>query len=147
MKALDFMDEPQATLELKSVDEPQAILAISSVDDTHVVKDAPTTPKTDLPQAHDGSTQTCEDRPNDPLPFQTSQSTQPADTTLAEPESEPTPALSLKDAHYDNETTGIVASVDADGFIPTTIMEDSVYHDVPTMPTVSAETAAHDPAD
>ena len=147
MQALGSMDEPQATPVLQSVDEPQAILAISSVDDTHVVKDAPTPPETDLPQAHDGSTQTCEDQPNDPLPLPTSQPTQPADTTLAEPEREPTPALSLKDAHYDDETTGIIASVDADGSIPTTTMEESVYHDVPTMPTVSAETAAHDPAD
>jgi len=146
MQALDSMDEPQATAVLKSVDEPQAILAISSVDDTRVVKDAPTPPETDLPQAHDGSTHTCEDRPNDPPSLQTLQSTQPAGTTLAEPEPEPEPipALSLKDAHYDDETTGTITNVDADDFIPTTIMEDSIYHDVPTTPTVSAETAAHD---
>jgi serine/threonine protein kinase len=147
MQALGSMDEPQATPVLKSVDEPQVILAVSSVDDTHVVKDAPTPPETDLPRTHDGSVQTCEDRPNDPPPLRASQSTQPADTTLAEPEPEPTPVPSLEDAHYDNETTDIVASVDADGFIPTTIMEDSIYHDVPTTPIVSAETAAHDPAD
>jgi serine/threonine protein kinase len=146
MQALGSMAEPQATPVLKSVDEPQAILAISSVDDTHVAKDALTPPETDL-QAHDRGAQTCEDRPNDPPPLQILQSTQPADTALAEPELEPTPVLSLEDAHYDNETTDIVAGEDADGFIPTTIMEESIYHDVPTTPTVSAETTAHDPAD
>jgi serine/threonine protein kinase len=140
-------DEPKAMQALSSIDEPHATPALESVDDTHVVKDAPTPPETDLPQAHDGSTQTCGDRPNDPPPLQTSQSAQPADTTLAEPEPEPTPVLSLEDAHYDNETTDIVASVDADSFISTATMEDSVYHDVPTTPIVSAETATHDPAD
>jgi serine/threonine protein kinase len=145
MQTLGSMDKPQAAPVLESVDEPQAILAISSIDDTHIADDAPTPPGTDLPQAHDGSTRTCEDQLNDPPPLQTPQSTQSADTTLAEPK--PTPALSLKDADHDNETTGIVASEDADDFIPTTTMEESVYHDVPTMPTVSAETTGHDPAD
>jgi serine/threonine protein kinase len=144
MQTLGSMDEPQATLALESVDEPESIVAISSMDDTHIVNDAPTP---DLPQAHDGSTQTCEDQLNDPPPPQTPQSTQPADTTPAEPVPEPTPALSLKDTGHDDETASIVSSLDADDLILTTAMEESVYHDVPTTPIVSAETAAHDPAD
>jgi serine/threonine protein kinase len=144
IQTLGSMDEPQATLVLESVDEPESILAISSMDDTHIVNDAPTP---DLPQAHDSSTQTREDQLNDPPPLQTPQSTQPADTTPAEPVPEPTPALSLKDTSHDDETASIVSSLDADDLIPTTAMEESVYHDVPTTPIVSAETAAHDPAD
>jgi serine/threonine protein kinase len=146
MQTLGSMDEFQATPVLESVDEPQAILAISSVDKSHVLNDAPTPPKTGLPEAHDDCTQICDDQLHDPPPLQTPQSTQPTDTTVAEPEPEPepTPAISLKDAHYDNQTASIVTSVEADG---TTFMEESIYHDVPTIPTVSAETVTHNPAD